>query len=141
MNKNETNQYRQFINVALQSAKIYTDMGGDTTGIHVLSALFKWPDVVGDLLDIIDGKKAKDILIADIGQIMLNPLVALASAYLARADLPPEEKQAYDTIVARQPANTIKEIMSHRDLVVNILVRLTSLKEKKNEGRDSRTSQ
>jgi hypothetical protein len=138
MDKNKTNRLRQYVSVALQSAKIYTDMGGDVFGINVLSALFKWPDVVCDLLDVIDGKTNSDnTLIKDISDIMLDPLTALGLAYLDAVDLPQNEKDTYRTILRNRTAIDIGEILKHRDMIVSVLVKLTAMKEKQNANRNS----
>ena len=134
------NQYRKFVSIALQSAKIYVDMGGDACGVDVLGALFRWPDVIYDLLNVIEGKeKAEEEFIADVGRIMIDPIAAMGTALLERVDIPKEEYSAYKTILTKRTANTMGEIAAHKDLMVNILVKLSALKEKQDEDRNRRS--
>lgn len=135
-------QYRKFVSVALLSPKLYTDMGGDTCGIHVMAALFKFPDIIYDLLDMMDGKNDSDKrFVQDTAQAMLHPIVALASAYLETVDLPEEEKASHKAVLNSQLPDKIKDVIAHRNLVVNILMKLSSLRREQNENRDSRGSE
>jgi len=136
MDKNKINQYRQFVSVALQSAKIYVDMGGDACGVNVLGALFKWPDVIYDLLNLMDGKDSEETFIKDVGAIMLDPIAALGLAYLDSTELSSKEKEAYKVVLRSRTINNMSDILKHRDMIVNMLVKLVTLKEKQNAGRN-----
>jgi len=142
--KAQTANLQALISKALQSMKIYTDFGGDSLNINVFATIFKWPDVTLGIIDIMDGiDGAEERVIEDINRIMLNPLMALSLALLeSTKNIDQAKREWFERAINLQvDFKNVKESVGKRNSLVDIISKLSDLREESNEDRDSGTGQ